>query len=516
MREARTNTGKIGWFPPCMRWLAAIACLFFTTLPAPAANDPLTLDLTVKLEALQELLNQPGSRILPMAALVARSGLNELIAPQSVVRTRLSPEWQDQSAAEVEVGQINLRLALTLMSQGYGFEDDLDVLLAQPDPSYRALVIRRGAVSLGDLRLILQDSGLQSVAASGPLTLKVPLIIWEDASLQLRPGEHLVLSRSDGALLINLGHLGITGASISSIGPAPPASLHYAPFVVTAGGGSVQARDAKFKDLGFGITSKFAGFSILGGTLRRSGTDSWVENSTFDGLTSVMLDGISGVVLRGNLFRDMRGSALIVTQSRGTNVLANLFTGSMRTNAIRIENGSAKSVVSGNIILSGERTGIVVRNNATHAEVSRNIIWRRTGGGIAVIKANCGLVTQNYVLENRQKGIEVRSALGAVVDENTIVSNQNAGVWVSAQAKGAQTLVRNNRLSANGSGVASASGEYILLDGNDFTLQFPQFFSNELSPYSAEIAQDLTGQNQMIVSAAGRLSILPSNHSCDN
>ena len=158
----------------------------------------------------------------------------------------------------------------------------------------------------------------------------------------------------------------------------------------------------------------------------------------------------------------------------------------------------------------------MVRNNATHAEVSRNIIWRRTGGGIAVIKANCGLVTQNYVLENRQKGIEVRSALGAVVDENTIVSNQNAGVWVSAQAKGAQTLVRNNRLSANGSGVASASGEYILLDGNDFTLQFPQFFSNELSPYSAEIAQDLTGQNQMIVSAAGRLSILPSNHSCDN
>ena len=112
--------------------------------------------------------------------------------------------------------------------------------------------------------------------------------------------------------------------------------------------------------------------------MNRSRNASWVETSSFDSLVSVMLDGIPNVVLRGNIFRDMQGSALIVTQSRGARVLANLFTGPMRTNAIRIENGSARSVVSGNIILTGERTGIVVRNNATHAEVSRNIIWRLT------------------------------------------------------------------------------------------------------------------------------------------
>ena len=475
----------------------------------------MTDDLSTRLEVLQGLVDAPGNRILPLGALIAKAGLSELISLQTVVRTRLSPGWQGQTGAEVEAERLNLRLALTLMSQGYGFEDDLDVLLAQPDPTYPALVIRRGAVTLSDLRLILRDSGLQTVTATGTLTLKVPLIIWQDASLQLRPGEHLVLSRPDGALLINLGHLGITGASISASGEPSAASPQFSPFVVTAGGGSVQAHNAKFKALGFGITSKFAGFSILGGTLNRSRNASWVETSSFDSLVSVMLDGIPNVVLRGNIFRDMQGSALIVTQSRGARVLANLFTGPMRTNAIRIENGSARSVVSGNIILTGERTGIVVRNNATHAEVSRNIIWRRSGGGIAVIKANCGQVVQNHVLENRQKGIEIRSALGAVVDENTIVSNQNAGVWVSAQAKGAQTLVRRNRLAANGSGVASASGEYILLDGNDFTLQFPQFFSNELSPYSAEIAQDLTGKNVMVVSAAGRLNLLPANHDCD-
>ncbi len=55
------------------------------------------------------------------------------------------------------------------------------------------------------------------------------------------------------------------------------------------------------------------------------------------------------------------------------------------------------------------------------------------------------------------------------------MSNHSAGVWVSDQDAGTQTHVLMNEIAFNGSGIATALGAEIRVEGNDFTRQFQQF-----------------------------------------
>ncbi|MBC7480055.1 MAG: right-handed parallel beta-helix repeat-containing protein, partial [Pseudorhodobacter sp.] len=367
-----------------------------------------------------------------------------------------------------------------------------------------------------DLRRLLVENHLQAASDHGVLQLDMPVVIWSGATLQLAAGGRIALNRESGAFLANFGHLDMDGAEIAGIGAANPASPSYQPFVITADGGTVAVRNSSFAHLGFNSTLTFAGFSVLRGVLHMPDRQNVIQNNRFADMVSLTTNGAADILIEGNRFRDMRGSSLILYRTLNATARGNVFTGKMPTNAIRLIEGSANGIITGNIILGGKHAGILIGNGSTGAQVSHNVVWRRDGTGISVSKSNCGMLSGNTVVDNRQKGIEVRVSLDTTLDGNTVLSNRNAGIWIAGQALGAQTYLAHNVLAANESGIAGAIGESIHLDGNDFSNQFPQFLSGDLTAQFQTVAVDLHGLKPMQLVAASSDNHKPVSADCSN
>lgn len=464
--------------------------------------DQPALDLIAQLEHLNTLLADPAHAPLSNAALMAEAGLAEITRPGDFV-TQAFATPRAPSSDPVEVAPMNMRLALTPLTQTFGSEANSIVMAAQPahagqDTAATAVSIRSGDATLADLGPYLTAGG------PGVLRLRLPLIILAGASLTLEPGQVLELSRADGAFIVNFGHLQMRGATITTSLDPSPSSRAFRPFVTTTDAGTVDLQNARIVGLGFGSSVKFGGFSILRSILTAPERASQIEDSTFSDLATVAISGDSGIVLRGNRFYDMRSASLTVMRTQGARILSNLFFGEMPTNAIRFQDGSADGLIAGNIILGGERVGITVRGNSMDVTVARNIVWHRDGGGIAMVGADCGRIFDNLVIQNDQKGIEVRTSLGTELHRNTVWSNHSAGIWVSAQPDGAETRLVGNVISFNGAGLAGADTEMILMDGNDFSLQYQQFLSGDLAPQTAAVARQMRGLSPFVLASGGQ------------
>ena len=498
-----------------MRWLlAAVACVTLSGQPLLAQQDAQTDVMRGMLKSLQTSLKD-GAGGFSAAALIQQSGLTGYITPDKAGMTFVQPLASGVSTDPVTGQRLDLRLALTMIAQSYGTEDTFGVMAAQTDADMKALVLQTGRATLADLRRLLLENHLQDVTPGKVLQLDVPLVIWSGAALELGPGDRIALNRSKGAFLANFGHLNMDGAEIAGLGAANPVSPSFQPFVITADGGTVQIRGSHFSALGFGATLSFAGFYVMRGVLHTADRQNLISGTRFDDLISVATNGAADIVIEGNQFRDMRGASLIIYRTLGATVRGNVFTGKMPTNAIRLVEGSAHGVVQGNIILGGKHAGILVSNGSTGAQISRNIVWHRDGGGISVLRTNCSMVSGNYVVDNRQKGIEVRVSLDTTLDGNTVLSNHNAGIWVAGQPKGAQTYLVNNTLAANDAGIAGAIGESIHLTGNDFSNQFPQFLTGDLTAQFQAVAVDLHGKAPIELLAADSVKHQPVTANCN-
>jgi len=502
------------------QWLgAAIAIGLSTAAPAWAetAHDRLTrnqpsLAPAALLDTFSASLRNGPSQ--PATRMIAEAGLANMVR-LTTSGEQATPDWAVRPTGAVQAQAMNLRLALTMVTQAYGADDVSDVLNAQPSLDHSALVIRKGTATLADLRRMLQETRLQQVDASGPLTLTVPLVIWSGAALHLDNADILNLSRTHGAFLVNFGLLQVDGAQIVGTGDANVTSPIYMPFVTTTDGGVIQASNARFAELGFGRTQKFSGIAILQGTIRSPAQPSWVLDSVFDSVMTVSVSMAHDVLLRGNHFVNMRSAALKVSRSMGARVLLNVFSGQMRTNAIVVEDGSAGALIDGNIVLAGKRTGIVVRADSPNAVVAHNIVYERMGGGIALIASDCGVVSENLVIGNGQKGIEVRSSDEAAITNNMILDNHSAGLWISAQDGDAVTFMRGNLLAENGAGLSAAAGASILMEDNDFSRQFQQFLSGDLAAQTAHLARDMRGAAAIVLTAGGPQVPIQLMAACD-
>lgn len=479
------------------RLISVIAFLAFGALPMLGAADEVAavsehqvpdqvaLDLIAQLEQLKALLTNPDMDWQPNAALIDAAVLSSIVRSTDFgTAVGAAPPV---TARPVELTRFNMRLALTPLSQAFGADDNANVIAAQTTADGTALVIQAGDAGFADL---LAATG---ATAPGPLTLTQPLIIMAGASLTLNANEVLNLSRPDGAFVMNFGHLDMRGGTIATLGDANPLSRTFTPFVTTAGSGTVNIQSGQFIGLGFGDTLKFSGFSVMRSVLQVPGRASRIENAEFDGLVSVSVSGDTDLLLRGNRFLDMRGPALTLSRTNAVRVLSNLFYGAMPTNAIRLESGSTDGLVAGNIVLGGDRAGIVVRFDSPDATVSHNIVWDRDGGGIVLVTADCARVYENLIIGNAQKGIEVRDSLNTTLRQNTIFSNESAGIWVSDQPDGAKTRLTENTVSFNGAGLAGANTALLLMDGNDFSDQYQQFLSGDLALATPQVARDMRG-----------------------
>ena len=200
-------------------------------------------------------------------------------------------------AVAVTGRRLDLRLVMTMIAQSYGPEDTFGILAAQTGGAVmaQALVLQSGRATLADLRRLLQENDLAGAGAgAGALRLDVPLIIWKGATLDLRAGDKIALNRATGAFLANFGHLDMDGAEIAGAGDASTISPSFQPFVITADGGSVQIRNARFAHLGFGPTLTFAGFSLMRGILHAADRQNLIENTRFEDLVSVTTNGAAG------------------------------------------------------------------------------------------------------------------------------------------------------------------------------------------------------------------------------
>lgn len=486
------------------RLFVAAACVLCTAQTLQAASHDRSVQLRADLQTLEQILEHPATHTMAPATLIAKAGLQGYVTLDTV--HGYVPRLTSTTTAPAPVtGQaMDMRLGMTILTQSFGPKENKTVLDAQGETGRQALTILSGVATLADIRRLLHATHLQFPQENGVLTLDVPLIIWKGAQLHLLPGETLALNRTTGALILNFGHITVDGATITAVGEPNPHNERFRPFIATSGGGSAHLDQAQISGLGFGRSPKFSGFSLVHNPLFPVQYPTRIIDSLFYDIVGVAISGASDVTIQSNIFHNMRGSAVSTAQSRHVRVISNLFTGTSQTNAIRIEQGSGHAIVAGNVILNGERAGIVIRHNSHHALVTRNIVWSRNGGGIVLSHSTCSRVVSNLVMDNGQKGIEVRSSKDSTIKGNLVMANHSAGIWISAQADAAQTFVSANILSGNGSGIAAATGASIILKDNDFTEQFPQFLSGDLALQSRHIAQNITGQEQIILTAAGR------------
>jgi poly(beta-D-mannuronate) C5 epimerase len=508
MHDMMTNRGRAPRATRAGRWLAtAVALLLSGPLFAQAVPNQDSLDLQARLSTLDQLAADPAYDWSSVLVLLDTAGLGDRVHP-ILTGEGLLQDGRPVSARAAVISQMNLRLALTPLTQAFGADGNATVLVAQTDPSGSAIVISDGDVNGQVLR---DHLGL----AEGPLRLTRPLIVMQGASLLLGPEDNVELSRADGAFIINFGHLDIDGASI--IGTTDPnnAARSFRPFVATVGAGTVDLRDALLRDLGFGSTVKFAGFSILRSILQSPERPSRIDGSRFERLGSVAIAGDSGILLRGNRFVDMTGASLSIQRTADARVLTNLFTGAMRTNAIRLEGGSQNALVAGNIVLGGDRAGIVVREDVHDATLAGNIVWNRDGGGIALTDADCSVVHDNLIIANDQKGIEVRSSDAVQLHRNTIFSNHSAGIWISDQRDPDQVLLTDNIVAYNGAGLAGANSAQILMAGNDFSRQYQQFLSGDLALLTPTVARDMRGTEPFVLASGATFDPAVSLVACD-
>lgn len=434
-------------------------------------------------------LKRTAHDLLEEAGLAQESGIASLPPIPDVPRS-------DDPAFET----FDMRLVFGMLAQAFGYVGNQDVMRAQGENSHKALQLRSGTATLLDL----SDHIAQT--PHGP-TLTTPLIIWNDATLHLGRGETLALGRAHGAFIINFGTLLVDGAEIYSDEVENPYNARFRPFVLTTGPGIFRARNARFSYLGFGPTQKFAGVSIARNALERPTAPSYIVKSVLEHLHSLSIHVSDGTIIAENRIVDAEKAALIVARSRDTKVLDNIVSGTARTNAIRILDGSVRTFMAGNVVLGGDRAGILIKGASNHSILRNNIVWNRKGGGIKVDRVRCVQLIGNTLIDNQQKGIEVRQSREALLSGNMLASNRSSGIWISGQPSDAVTRIEDNILDANGAGIATATAEALIFDGNDFSHQFPQFFAGDIVAQARYVAADIKGKTPIALSAAGPVSI---------
>ena len=463
-------------------------------------------------EAPTEIIGGPAlipSAIMPSAAeptaapepLAPLSGAGGLFAAQNALTDaplmRAHATGGQRALAPLDVTTTNFRLMLATLAQTYSGVNNLSVVTAQGDRGPIALSVKSGTVGLADLKSFSAAHGYPA-RADGSLIL--PVVIWPEATLRLTQGDHLALARDTGTFILSMGRMEITDAVIEVTGPKNPHEKVFTPFVTIASGGSLVMEGATVRGLGFGRTVKFAGLTVAGNPLMPTQQDVVIRNTLFEQVRAVTVAGAPHALVEGNTFQDARGNAFNVVGSPHAQIRSNLFRGTAQTNAIRVDVGSDNAVLAENVFLKGSRMAILINGGSNNVVVRDNLIWRRDGGGVKFFNTQCGVAHGNILIDNAQKGIEVRKSNGIMVRDNLMAGGRSAAIWVSAQAKGAQTAVRGNTFERNASGLSAATGAEIWTQGNDFTAQLPKLLDGDIARLTNAISVDLGGDKTLLLS----------------
>lgn len=410
--------------------------------------------------------------------------------PSTTFIDLVAPNPEVAQPAPQDVEALNFRMMLVTLLQNYSGQNATAVVNAQGLRGPMAVVVRTGTVSLADIQSYAASFGMPPRADG---TMTAPVVIWPGATLRLEPGQRLSLARDAGAFILSMGTLDIDGAIIEVSGPKNPHTPSFSPFVTVADGGSLIMKGATVRGLGFGQTAKFSGLSVASSLLSQNKGKVVIQDSLFDGLLNLTIAGVPDAMVSGNTFINARGTTLSLINAPNTVIENNFFAGGSHTNSVRVDSGSHNTKIGNNIFLLGERVAMMVTGSSDNVQAHHNLVWKRQGAGIKFFNTRCGIAQGNIILDNRQKGIEIRSSDGTVAKGNMIAGNRSAGIWVSGQSRNARTLLNANVLVGNASGLSTATGAEILMDGNDFSNQLPRLLHGDIARLTKNVAVDMRG-----------------------
>ncbi|RKE83472.1 right-handed parallel beta-helix repeat-containing protein [Rhizobium sp. AG855] len=393
---------------------------------------------------------------------------------------------------------VDFMLAQLRLQTGGRFETDTQK--AMSDRAAPALFIRGGAIGLAELAALAEAQHPGAIERRGDTYVAHwPIVIWSDAGLVLSEGQHLQLSTGEGAFILNSGLFTIDRASLGSTSEKNADMPEFRPFLATAMTGAVQAREARFSNLGYGESSVTSGLSIVGAALYPAKLRTSFTDSSFAGLKAVSLENTRDISIVGNRFQDMTGPAIALSGVTRSHILGNVVTGTRTAQAIDVQNSTSAVEIAGNIILNNRGSGVFVANNTRDVTIAANLLSGNGRGGVSVVRSTCIDVSGNVILSNAQVGIKIRSSDALSLSGNDLIGNAGAGISILDQQRDTLITVEDNAFSANKSGLFGGSASEVALDANDFAGQSPILLDGEFASYvpqllSASSAADGAGK----------------------
>lgn len=442
----------------------------------------------------------------PVEAVIAQTGLKHLQlstevaaldAPKSLMaRLDEQPQPIDVFSQEADLSVTDLRIVLVQLARVMGGNDQLSVLLAQPQGRMDALSIDAGGM---DLETLLTRA--DALGHLGPNGLTIPVVISGDAQLRIE-GQVLPLDRANGAFLANFGRLDLRGGGIEGQGDVNPTVGEFRPFIVTAGTGSMGLHGGTLRHLGYGRTSAFSGVAGIEGGLYRP-----TRHSVVNGMLLQDVQGVSFVrartpVVRNSIFADVTGHAL---ELRGTTaaVVADTRFINIAEDAIRIDKGAVATRITEVEIfdVGGNGIRLLAASDATHVEDA--LIWDAAKSAYSADRSDCLLLRDVQAVQSGEKGVSIRRSRNSRIERSAFLASGSSGLFIADQPTGSVTRLFDNRFAGNKVGLTTASPAELRLEGNNFSDQFPRFLKGDLQADTQRLIADLTGAEPLVMLAGG-------------
>jgi Periplasmic copper-binding protein (NosD) len=461
---------------------------------AMAMGGPALAEAFPLVKAEEILLGLPKTDDAVAMATAARAAGGEIgrIAGIAPVRAREMPDiGQAPAGAKGAIARDAVQLAMTQLAIDAGTNDMLGVMRAQQDG--QAIYVTAGSVTLADIAAA--DDGLK--AMNGVYHLTQPLIIWSDAALVIAPGEALVMDRAAGAFVLSFGGVTVTEANIRGEGAAPAGSPDFAPFVLVAGRGWIEAVKSEFANLGIAETTLFSGFAVVTRGLLRPDRATQVSQNSFADVRLVLLQGSEGAQVHGNLVTGDLSGGITLSGGTGGVIADNDLLAKGARAGIRVTDEAVGAVISGNLVLGAPVNGIVLDVAANEAQVSGNVVMFSGGAGLVLRRTSCVQVSGNILARNGATGLRMQSAGRMDITGNAVLLNGGVGVEVLAQPAASATVIADNIIAGNREGLHGAGLGTLTLSSNQLSAQLPRLFGGEFAQYqpaflTATEQQDLT------------------------
>nr|WP_272212223.1 right-handed parallel beta-helix repeat-containing protein [Marinicella sp. W31]MDC2878134.1 right-handed parallel beta-helix repeat-containing protein [Marinicella sp. W31] len=316
------------------------------------------------------------------------------------------------------LGPILLDLALETGSQGHR-----ELLEASSPWGGEVLVLQSGTATLETVSGALVERGWQDLlsGSNGRFTLRIPLVIAENAMLSIMPDDDLEMATELGAFIINTGELTIADASVAG-SSANPRVGDFHPFILTARGGHAAIAGSRFSNLGFDSRPLMSGVSFGASMFASDKSTGIVRDSVFDNVRSVEVTGIDDFTFERNLIDGARGIGLRLERLKNGIIRDNVIVLSGLHGLLAI--ASTDMDVSGNIVAQSGARGFLGRDGVGHLTIRDNIFLANADQGIWIAGGACIDIRGNGILRNRKDGILVEQSMGTRIAGNLLVRNQ--------------------------------------------------------------------------------------------